>query len=178
MTTDNALQLVPELQQVKNQRRKFAAFLFGLLLIVFGFWSKPVISIGFDPQSERCLPDLHVALLVHKAPHMVHDGDLLFWKPSGALAGFKESYILKEVAGVPGDRVTIRDGKVQINGTTVVKGLPLAHFYHKTAKEFDRDEVIPSGEFFLVGLHPLSNDSRYWGYLDARSVSGYAYKLF
>lgn len=159
-------------------RGKFLMFFFGVLLIAWGFWSKPIITFGFDPQNERCLPDLHLALLVHRAPAAVHDGDLLFWTPSGALAGFKERFILKQVAGVPGDRVTIRNGKVQINGKTVVEGFPLARFYHRGEKEFERDEIIPPGEFFMVGVHPLSNDSRYWGYLDAGRVAGFAYRLF
>ncbi|WP_454875140.1 signal peptidase I [Paraburkholderia xenovorans] len=159
-------------------RGKFLVFFLGVLLIAWGFWSKPVITFGFDPQNERCLPDLHLALLVHRAPEAVHDGDLLFWRPSGALAGFKERFILKQVAGVPGDRVTIRNGKVQINGKTVVEGLALARFYHRAESDFERDEIIPPGEFFMVGVHPLSNDSRYWGYLDAGRVAGFAYRLF
>ncbi|CAE6842057.1 signal peptidase I [Paraburkholderia aspalathi] len=161
-----------------NERGKFAAFLLGVLLLVVLFWSKPIVTLGFDPQSERCLPDLHLALLVHEAPQTVRDGDLLFWRPSGALAGFKEQFILKQVAGVPGDHVTIRDGKVEINGKVVVQGFPLARFYHRSANDFNRDETIPPGEFFMVGVHPLSNDSRYWGYLDAHQVAGSAYELF
>lgn len=177
MSSDSMIQAMPA-KKSSSERGKFLTFFLAVLLLVFCFWSKPMFTLGFDPQSERCLPDLHLALLVHKAPHAVHDGDLLFWKPSGALAGFKEQFILKLVAGVPGDHVTIKDGTVQINGKTVVSGFPLARFYHRSEKDFDRDEVIPPGRFFLVGLHPMSNDSRYWGYLDADKVSGFAYKLF
>jgi conjugal transfer pilin signal peptidase TrbI len=162
----------------EDQRGKFAVFIFGMLLLVWAFWSKPFLTLGFDPQSERCLPNLHLALLVHRPPATVRDGDLLFWRPSGSLAGFKEHFILKEVAGVPGDRVTVRDGFVRINGKVVVQGFPLAADYHRAVKDFDRDEVIPPGEFFMVGTHPLSNDSRYWGYLDATHVAGVAYRLF
>ena len=162
----------------KDQRGKFAVLFFATLLLAWAFWSKPIVTLGFDPQSERCLPNLHLALLVHRSPTAVHDGDLLFWRPSGALAGFKEHFILKEVAGVPGDRVTIRDGLVRINGKVVVQGFPLAADYHRAVKDFERDEVIPPGEFFMVGVLPLSNDSRYWGSLDAARVAGFAYRLF
>jgi conjugal transfer pilin signal peptidase TrbI len=109
---------------------------------------------------------------------VVRTGDLLFWKPSGALAGFKEAFILKLTAGVPGDHLTIKRGVVQINGVTVVQGLPLASAYQRSAQEFERDEEIPPGKYFLVGLHPNSNDSRYWGYLDASQIEGFAYKVF
>jgi conjugal transfer pilin signal peptidase TrbI len=161
-----------------NERGKFAALFFATLLLAWAFWSKPLFTIGFDPQSERCLPNLHLALLVHLHPAEIHDGDLLFWKPSGALAGFKEHFILKEVAGVPGDRLVIHGGRVDINGRTVVSGFPLAHYYGRAEKDFARDEVIPQGEFFMVGVHPLSNDSRYWGYLSAQQIAGFAWRLF
>ncbi|WP_423383585.1 signal peptidase I [Burkholderia sp. LMG 32019] len=161
-----------------GERGKFAAFFFAMLILVYFFWTEPPISLGFDPQNQRCLPNLHLALMIHRQPSAVRDGDLLFWRPQGALAGFKERYILKMVAGVPGDRVTIRDGKVAINGRVVADGFPLARYYKRSAKAFERDEVIPSGQYFLIGVHPESNDSRYWGYLEANRVAGYAYRLF
>ncbi|MBU9370996.1 signal peptidase I [Burkholderia multivorans] len=161
-----------------GERGKFAAFFFAILVLVLFFWIQPPITFGFDPQSERCLPDLHLAMMVHRQPGEVHRGDLLFWRPDGALAGFKEQYILKMVAGTPGDHLTIRAGRVFINGKQVVQGFPLAAFYGRDQRAFERDEVVPPNAYFMVGVHPNSNDSRYWGYLDARKVSGYAYRLF
>lgn len=161
-----------------NARGKFAALFFTALLLAWAFWSKPLFTLGFDPQSERCLPNLHLALMVHLQPREIHDGDLLFWKPSGALAGFKEQFILKEVAGVPGDRLVIHGDRVEINGKLVVSGFPLAHYYRHAEKDFERNEVIPKGAFFMVGVHPLSNDSRYWGYLNAPQIAGFAYRIF
>jgi conjugal transfer pilin signal peptidase TrbI len=146
------------------------------LLIADAFWT--VVSIGFDSHKERCLPDLHAALLVHFAPRSVRDGDLLFFRPSGALSGFHVNYILKEVAGVPGDHLSIHAGKVMINGHMVVEGFPLASYYHQPAAGFERDEIIPSGRFFMIGTHPQSNDSRYWGYLQASQVAGFAWRLW
>lgn len=161
-----------------GERGKFAAFFFAILVLVLFFWIEPPITFGFDPQSERCLPDMHLAMMIHRQPGVVHDGDLLFWRPEGALAGFKEQYILKMVAGTPGDRLTIRDEGVFINGKQVAKGFPLAQYYKRSIKAFERDEVIPPNAYFMIGVHPNSNDSRYWGYLDASKVSGYAFRLF
>lgn len=161
-----------------GDRRRFLLLLAIVLLIAMRFWGKPFVTFGYDPQAEQCLPDLHLALLVHHSPASVATGDLLFWKPSGALAGFKEEFILKQVAGVPGDHLSISGGEVRINGKPVVSGFPLASLYRRNAKDFERDEVIPKGKYFLMGVHPMSNDSRYWGYLDARDVVGFAYRLF
>lgn len=161
-----------------GDRLFFIVALLTALLLADAYWFKPLITIGIDPQKERCLPDLHAALMVHRMPRRIKDGDLLFWKPQGALSGFKEQFILKEVVGVPGDRITIARGVVSINGQPVVSGFPLARYYRKPADAFDRDEVIPPGKLFMIGTHPQSNDSRYWGYLDASKVSGFAFRLF
>lgn len=168
----------PQARTARQQRWMFVALFAFALLLADCFWFKPLITLGFDPQKERCLPDLHLALMIHRAPGAVHDGELLFWKPQGALAGFHEQFILKEVAGVPGDHLTIAGGKVMINGKTVVVGFPLARYYKRPSSDFSRDEVIPAGKFFMIGTHPLSNDSRYWGYLDAGQISGFAYRVF
>ncbi|MCX4151030.1 MULTISPECIES: signal peptidase I [Paraburkholderia] len=175
--TDIAGTVLTKRKSAADRRFFVALFLTGLLL-ADAFWFKPLLTIGVDPQKERCLPDLHAALMVHRAPREVRDGDLVFWKPQGALSHFREQYIMKEVAGVPGDLVTVAGGKVMINGHTVVEGFPLARYYHKPANAFDRSEIIPAGKLFMIGTHPLSNDSRYWGYLDVTRVSGFAYRLF
>jgi conjugal transfer pilin signal peptidase TrbI len=146
-----------------GQRSPFFAVFLSVLLLVACFWHKPIITFGFDPQDEKCLPDLHLALMVHHAPKVVRSGD---------------PFILKLAAGVPGDHLSIHHGVVRINGAQVVQGLPLAGAYQHTEQDFERDEVIPPGKYFLVGLHPDSNDSRYWGYLDAGQIEGFAYKVF
>ncbi|MGR9587095.1 signal peptidase I [Pandoraea sputorum] len=175
---NNAAGCATSASMARGDRRRFLLLLAIVLLIALRFWGKPLVSFGYDPQAEQCLPDLHLALLVHHSPASVNTGDLLFWKPSGALSAFKEEFILKQVAGVPGDHLSVRGGEVRINGKPVVSGFPLASLYHRDAKDFERDEVIPQGKYFLMGVHPMSNDSRYWGYLDARDVVGFAYRLF
>jgi conjugal transfer pilin signal peptidase TrbI len=162
-----------------QQRRKVFWFAFaGVLLIALLFWCKPPVSLAFDPNDEKCLPDMHLSLMVHRHPARIADGDLVFWKPAGPLAYVKQAFVLKQVAGVTGDHLQIHEGHVLINGRQVVEGLALSHVYRTTPERLERDEVIPPGKLFVVGQHPHSDDSRYWGYLDAAHLEGYAIKLF
>ena len=36
---------------------------------------------------------------------------------------------------------------------------------------------MPAGKVFVIGTHPNSDDSRYWGYLEVKSLEGVAFKL-
>lgn len=119
-----------------------------------------------------------MAFLIHRQPNQVQGGDYLFWKPSGALRYVNQEFVLKRVAGVPGDRLLIKDQNVYINGKLTVSGLPLSGLYRVSPKQLERDEVIPPGRFFVIGTHPNSDDSRYWGYLDIKNVAGIGYKIF
>lgn len=161
-----------------SPRKVFAIALASVLLMVFLYWVKPPVSFAFDPNDEKCLPDMRLSLMLHQRPTTVHDGDLVFWKPFGPLAYVKQRYVMKQVAGVAGDHLQIRGETVLINGKPVVQGLALARLYHATPQELQRDEVIPAGKLFVIGTHPHSDDSRYWGYLDVASVDGRALKIF
>jgi conjugal transfer pilin signal peptidase TrbI len=161
-----------------QQRRVFWFAFVGILSIVVLFWAGIPVSFGFDPNDEKCLPDLHLSLMVHRRPSHIEDGDLVFWKPAGALSFVKQEFVMKQVAGVPGDHLQIHGGEVLVNGRVVEHGLALAKLYHATPEQFERDETIPPGKLFVVGHHPHSDDSRYWGYLDVTAVVGRAYRIY
>jgi conjugal transfer pilin signal peptidase TrbI len=164
----------------KPSKRPFYLALIVSLALVLVYWFGLPISFGYDPNEERCLPDVHLSLLVHHAPSETHDGDMLFFdKPQGILEYVREEYVMKVVAGVPGDRISISKDEVKINGKTVVTGFPLAvPYYHHPAQFYEKDEVIPKGKLFMIGTNPLSDDSRYWGYLDMSYVRGTGYRIF
>jgi conjugal transfer pilin signal peptidase TrbI len=160
----------------KRKNLVWASLLVALLAVNY-YWFKSPITIGFDPNDEKCIPDMHLSLLVKQKPTEINQGDLLFWKPTGPLGYIKQEYVLKRVSGVPGDHLQVKEGNVLINGKLVVQGLPLVDVSKVSLTAFDRDEVIPAGFIFMTGSHPLSNDSRYWGYLSADAIVGKGYKI-
>ena len=38
--------------------------------------------------------------------------------------------------------------------------------------------TIPEGQFFVIGTHPGSYDSRYWGFINEKNIIGTAYPLY
>ncbi len=136
------------------------------------------ITFGHDFHNERCLTNFHVGLLMHWKPAGIHRGDLLFFRPSGDLSYVKEPYVMKRVAGIPGDRLVIHGDIVSINGQVIATGLPLIGYYHKSITGFEKNEIIPKNEYFMIGNHPRSDDSRYWGYLDYHQIAGFAKEIY
>ena len=86
--------------------------------------------------------------------------------------------LLKQVGCGPGDSLRIYAfGDVTCNGDFLgwalaedSEGNPLPRFAY--------NGVIPEGKLFVVGHHPRSWDSRYFGFVDVEEVRNRAYPLF
>ncbi len=82
-----------------------------------------------------------------------------------------KSYI-KRVAGLPGDVVEVKEGRLLVNGKEVSEPYVLALFRDHTSC---RPVVVPDGEFYVLGDHRnTSNDSRTWGTVARKYVTGKA----
>jgi signal peptidase I len=80
-----------------------------------------------------------------------------------------ETY-LKRVVGLPGERVTVRDGVVAIDGRTLVE--PYVRFPDRRSAP---PAIVPPHAYYVLGDNRAdSDDSRNWGVLDARDVVGKA----
>jgi conjugal transfer pilin signal peptidase TrbI len=172
-----ASNLRPTLRRAARPR-PFATGLWMSLVIVLLFWTRRPITLAFDPGDDKCLPDLHLALLIHTPPADPRPGDLVFWPPQGALGYVHQEFVLKMVAARAGDHVQVHDGSVSVNGRVVATGLPLATVYRRTPAQFERDNVVAPGHVFVMGTNPNSDDSRYWGDLDVKALAGSAHKVF
>jgi len=80
---------------------------------------------------------------------------------------------VKRVIGLPGETVTIREGKVYIDGSAE----PLDDYFTKEppATEIEMTFVVPEGHYFMLGDHRnISYDSRYWvnKYVDEKKILG------
>lgn len=171
----------PTPQKIARDRRHSYALLPAVLLVVALIWLQwTVHPVGFmfDPNKDKCLPDLHLSFTVKGLPKHLGQGDLVYWKPAGALAYVKQEFVLKQVAAVPGDHLQIADDRVLVNGREVTRGLALVNVYKTTVQGLQRDEIVPPAKVFMVGYNRLSDDSRYWGYLDTGLIVGQAHKIW
>lgn len=164
-------------KEIKYHQRMMWLCIIAAILISYFYWFKPLVSFAYDPQNEKCLPDIRLSLLVHLHPAKIERGDYVFWRPSGALNYIKQQFVLKQVSGVPGDRLMIKNGAIKINGMVVAQGFPLIDSKKIDIASYVLDEVIPDGYVFMTGTHPQSNDSRYWGYLSVKDIVGKGYKI-
>lgn len=164
-------------QKRRHQLVAFSFAVFCALALCLGR-GKHFVSLAWDPHEINCLPELHLAILVHKRPASVDRDSYVFWHASGALSYVAEDFVLKKVAGVPGDHLVIKDGLIYINGNLVAKGLDDAVLYDKKPQDFERSQVIPPNSYFVIGTAAMSNDSRYWGFLSEAEISGKAYRVY
>jgi conjugal transfer pilin signal peptidase TrbI len=51
----------------KRKNLVWASLLVALLAVNY-YWFKSPITIGFDPNDEKCIPDMHLSLLVKQKP--------------------------------------------------------------------------------------------------------------
>lgn len=134
--------------------------------------------IGIDPQRTLCLDRSRIVLIDTHDKTLVRGGTYAF-KASGLKPLFADGTTMgKVVAGIPGDEVAVKDGVVRINGEVVSEGMPVAQKIRRSVESFDRSFTLGPGRYWMMGTHPLSFDSRYWGTIGTDQIIGRAYRLF
>jgi signal peptidase I len=144
-----------------------------LALIIRTFIAEP----RYIP-SDSMLPTLHTGdrLVVDKISYLLHPpefGDIVVFQPPDELQhrGYsKDQAFIKRVIGRPGEIITIKSGKVYINGQ------PLQEDYIAEPPNQPFPPVlVPKDKFFVMGDNRNdSNDSRYWGFLPKKNIIGRA----
>lgn len=86
--------------------------------------------------------------------------------------------VIKLVAGVPGDRVKIKEGKLYINDRFLDDLNDGIRAFKKPTNYWDKEYVLGDDEVFMFGSEPRSYDSRYWGPYPKHLVRGRVSALF
>lgn len=83
---------------------------------------------------------------------------------------------IKRVIGLPGDRVSLKDGFVYLNGQKLDESKYLGSQVRSYGGSFlhDNDEItVPADYYFVMGDNrPFSSDSREWGYVKRDAIIG------
>jgi signal peptidase I len=73
-------------------------------------------------------------------------------------------YFVKRVIGLPGDRLSIKDGHPVINGKELTDEPYITPCTDSTSCDMPHTIVIPRGDYYMLGDNRGdSDDSRYWG---------------
>jgi signal peptidase I len=84
---------------------------------------------------------------------------------------------IKRIIGLPGETVSVSDGKIFINGQELVEEyLPDTFYTEAGAYTQDQDVFLEANEYFAVGDNrPHSSDSRSWGPVKLSEIVGRAF---
>lgn len=103
---------------------------------------------------------------------------VVFVPPEEAKNPFwKRKVYIKRLIGLPGERVSIREGNIFINEKMVVDPV-IARIYYYNSGEYgakDATFTIPAQKYFFLGDNSISSsDSRFWGFADEKEIVGKA----
>jgi signal peptidase I len=173
--------MASELNLPEKSRRRFFEtrywlrdFILSILLafIVIVFLYQPV-----QVEGTSMMPRLanHERIFINKFRYRfepIHRGDIVvFWYPLDP----SKSYI-KRVVGLPGELMSIRDGRVFVDGKPLAepyipRGYLDDHSYPPTYVEPDH--------YYVLGDHrESSNDSRVWGTVERKYIYGKAVFIY
>jgi signal peptidase I len=100
---------------------------------------------------------------------------LVFYPPkSPAIEDSSKAYI-KRLIGLPGDRISIHDGKVFVND----KAISESYIAEPPEYSFSSSVTVPPGYYWMMGDNRnSSNDSHVWGFLPRQNIIGRAFFRF
>ncbi len=141
-----------------------------LILAVIIFLVINTITGRYEVQSISMEPTLHEGqyLIVSKITYWFHAperGDVIVLDPPNEQSAIP---YIKRVIGLPGEKVTVHDGRVWINGIALnesyISGPPSYYYEERTLGE---DEYLVLGD-----NRNNSSDSHRWGPLSRQSIIG------
>jgi signal peptidase I len=101
--------------------------------------------------------------------------DASFWQRLFGLPGFDDKYedYIKRIIGLPGEKVSIADGKLYINEVQLIET------YIAVPMNYSNNWTVPEGQLFVLGDNRNNSaDSHAWGFLPEENVLGKALVVY
>lgn len=121
-------------------------------------------------------------IFVDKLSYRFHPpkrGDIIVFKYPQDM---KKDYV-KRLAGLPGDTLLIKEGKLYVNDKPLDEA-PFSNYYYYNRDDWSyakEDQLIeiPQGSYFALGDNSAqSSDSRNWGFVPAKNLVGKAFFIW
>jgi conjugal transfer pilin signal peptidase TrbI len=136
------------------------------------------LYVDFD--EVRCMPER--VYLGYPLSGQLRRGDIVSFRANNRqmfdlMTGKR---VAKIVAAVAGDLVESNANGVFVNGKKVAlrSSISIENLMKKNKQLVDMNRALEPGEIFVVGTHPRSFDSRYFGAIQASSVDRRVKALF
>lgn len=136
---------------------------------------------GRDMQVAGKRSTTNVLYLIPKFQVEAKVGDWMAFRAARMVTPFKDGMtVVKQLVAGPGDHVVLTPETLTINGRFVLRN-EVTRLGEEAGTPVDlqpMDRVLGPDEFFVVGTHPRSYDSRYWGVVERERVLSRAFGLF
>ena len=151
---------------------KFAALVIVVVIGIRYFIAQPFIVSGASMAPNFESSDYLIVDELTYRFHTPQRGDVIIFHPPIDMA----TYYIKRVIGIPGDTVSVVNGVVTVKNSQHPNGIVLNEPYITTdTLTENKNFVVPDGEYFVMGDNrPESFDSRGWGLLPAKNITGRA----
>lgn len=158
---------------------KYIVIISLLLVITAGvIYTKIIgrISINMD----TCIKGKLFYVKYIKGLSQLRDNDYVTFLFKGNKILHKNTRLIKFVGCMPGERIITvglkyycinKRGKHYL-GRACTKAIP------KCPKHIAFNQIVPKNKLFAIGTAANSYDSRYWGFVNSKSITGRAYKIF
>lgn len=175
-TTQPEPQLQPDAEkdQTGNLKRIVLDILETLILAVVLYFGINAVSVRVRVDGFSMNPTLQdgeyilVNRLAYKIGNPVRGDIVVFSFPMDP-----RQDLIKRVIGLPGESISVQDGKVMING------VPLEEPYIAAPPIYNGTWEVPEGQLFVLGDNRNeSKDSHEWGLLPLENVVGRAILIY
>lgn len=144
----------------------------GLIFIIPFLYKKLPIRIDITQQSS-----LPYKLWLTYEDLSIESDYILFLPPISKYISNLDAQYLKKIVCKENDFLDVNEKNYFCNG----KYIGTATKYDGNKNEIDNfkfNGIIPKDKFFVVGTHPLSHDSKYFGFVDKSQILRKAIPLF
>lgn len=150
----------------------------GIFVVIYAFLFRP-----FQVNGESMIPNFQhgeyvLTNLITLRISPLKRGDVIVFK---APPNVEKDYI-KRVIGLPGERVSMKDGKVYVNGKPLDESSYLSFDNRTSGRQFIREGqeiAIPADNFFVLGDNrDFSSDSREWGFVNSDKIIGKSFIVY
>lgn len=146
------------------------------ILVIFIFVVMRFVVQSYHVEGTSMEPSLrsseYVAVnkIAYDFGHTPERGDvIIFHYPKNRSVDY-----IKRVVGLPGDTITVTDKTVMVNGTLLDEP-----YISAPSNPQGEKWVVPANSYFVLGDNrPVSDDSRYWGFVPKDDIVGKAVLVF